>query len=94
MFIHRVLHSTIVPVRYPESDSLLYIDIVQFHLTQPKSARELVDELETKYAELSDGDKALGDRLIFGEAAFSAIAEKYHGTWKYLISDAHCAEFN
>ena len=87
-------HSTIVPIRYPESDSLLYIDIVQFHLAQPKTHLELVDELEAEFWKQTEKGADIVDRLTAGEAAFTAIAAKYHGAWEYLKSDAHCAEFH
>lgn len=87
-------HTTIVPVRYPESPDLLYIDIVQFHLCQPVSHLQLVDDLETEFWKLSSKGDEIVDRLTAGEAAFDAVAAKYSGAWEYLKSDAHCAEFH
>lgn len=103
MFTHHILHGTkptenchsiIVPVRYPESDSLLYIDIVQFYLDQERTHLQLVDELEAEFWNQTEKNTDIADRLTAGEAAFDTIAAKYNGAWEYLKSDAHCAEFH
>lgn len=84
-------HTYIVPVRYPESDSLPAIDLVQFHLDKPVSHLTLIGKLEAAYAE--SGSSSDDSRLEMGEAAFDKVAAHFNGAWEYLKTDAHCAEF-
>lgn len=84
-------HSYVVPVRYPESDSLLAIDLVRFHLDKPVSHLTLISKLEEAYMDAKDARS--DSRLEIGEAAFDRVAEDFNGAWEYLKCDAYCAEF-
>lgn len=80
-------HTVIVPVRFPQSDSLFGIDLVQFHLDNDVCYLTLIAQIEAAY--IYAGDE---DRLTAAEAAYDSVAKQNNGAWEYLKTDLFCAE--
>lgn len=77
-------HSYIILVRYYESENPDAIDVIEFEFPEDVARNvDIQNKIMAEYESLADPD-----RNISVENACDIVAERYGGTWKYLVCNS------